>query len=983
MKRFWCIAIACIISLNSSSGFFAPIAYAQTQTTSNPASSFEERKQQGLSDINAQISYIASRLSDTSLKTTWGGDTDSRWISYKTSAPKFQDLLRGSLDLFTTNFEKAKQGGASADASYRAALLSVVDLINKPNTQLFNGNIINADRARITTVINQLINEPIRTAIESGDPQAVANAEKTVAQTATARNNQVEAGKCTSLFNSSVVDCLDAGFAWLIKNTLLQIAGFLVWLTANMLNYAIQIGILQFSDLAKTSDFYAIWLVVRQIISLFVVFSGLYLGFMYIIGKGDAFAKYVPWILMFGLFVNFSYPLVRTLIDISNIISLNAYSAAMGADVLANGGANSPGAMIASRLGLAGLLAGATSVEGATNTIGALTSINSVPAALLAVVFVAYAAWVFFVATGVIIARTIILIFMIIGSPLLFVDSVIPALGQRAMEMRKLFFGQLIVAPVFMILLSVTIKFLDIFNKAAGSSGVGGSAINAIGGGTSTYQTFVSLLLMIGALKVMITITRNLSGKFGDFATNTLGTVGGFALGAASGGAGLLARGTIGRKALNFRDGDWMKNNQHTFVGRQAYNLTNSLSSSTFDARNNTFLKSKTDKLGLGMGMGSKLGFEQSKEAREKARADHVDRVQSRIQTRYTKDTLGKDGVLHKAGDIDTEGMKAMANLRKDENSLANKAIRKVTGTDAPDAVFEKANERMTAEDRKMLEEQKGELVNNYEKNPETGKKNSTADKAKILAQLDNDKQDALKADPGQANIRTQALVTAVKAIENKKKEDDAAFEKKVKSSVEVYKTLAQAKQATYLAQLEEELQDAVKLELSGGRSTNSTSSTVSIQSQGGTQASRAPLNVNQANTQAFANQSQIPAYQRRGMNNPAVTPSVTTQSSTQVPASVTTPVAPAQQTANLSNNMAQALGGSRPQVTTASGFKQFNFAQHAATPAPKATPVRPIASVPGTPLSGAPSTTTASNAQAQPGTQATPQSSAPLPKAA
>jgi hypothetical protein len=545
-----------------------------------------------------------------------------------------------------------------------------------------------------------------------------------------------------------------------------------------------------------------------------------------------------------------------------------------------------------------------------------------------------------------------------------------------------------------MILLSVTIKFLDIFNKTAG--GLGGNAVGAIGGGNGSAQTFVSLLLMIGALKVMITVTKDLSGKFGDFATNTLGTVGGFALGAASGGAGMLARGTIGRKALQARDSGWVKNNQHTFVGRQAYNLTNSLSSSTFDARNNTFIKSKTDKLGLGMGMGSKLGFEQSKATREKTRAEHVGNIQSRIQTRFTKDTVGKDGILHKAGDIDREGMTALANLRKDENSLTNKAIRKVTGTDAPDEVFQKANEKMTAEDKKMVEEQKSELVTNYEKNPETGKKNSDTDKANILASLKKDAADAQKADPGLANIRTQALVSAVKNIENKKKEDDTDFEKKVKNSLEVYKTLAQEKQATFLAQQDEEVREAIKIELSGGRSNVSTSRNIGVQSQTlaqtPTQTPRAPLNANQADSQAFVNESTVPAYLRRGMNNPAQpqnNPVSPNQTSAQAPASVTTPVAPLQQTANLNNNMAQALGGSRPQVTTTQGFKQFNFAQHAAqTPqarpqAPSATTVRPLTSVSGSPLvTGAASSTPAANTpnvtpQAAPSTQGA------LPKAA
>jgi peptidyl-tRNA hydrolase len=171
-----------------------------------------------------------------------------------------------------------------------------------------------------------------------------------------------ETKKCSVLGTDALIGCIDQAVTWIIKNTILQIGGFFVWLTANMFNYAVKIGILQFAKWAP-DQLYPIWLIVRQIISLFIVFIGLYLGLMYILGKDEKFQKYIPWVIMFALFVNFSYPLVRTAIDISNIVSLKIYASAVGPGALDENPTNTAGAQILDKLGLQGLLMSATATK--------------------------------------------------------------------------------------------------------------------------------------------------------------------------------------------------------------------------------------------------------------------------------------------------------------------------------------------------------------------------------------------------------------------------------------------------------------------------------------------------------------------------------------------------------------------------------------------------------------------------------------------
>lgn len=465
--------------------------------------------------------------------------------------------------------------------------------------------------------------------------------------------NPNDVNKCSINWDSdfSVTECANQLLTSLIKTFFLNIAGFLVWVSANMLNYAIQVGILNFSKWAPDT-LYPIWIVVRQIVSLFIVFAGLYLGLMYIIGKDEKFEKYIPWVVIFALFVNFSYPLVRTAIDVSNVISLNIYASAVGnnaliADVTSK---DTAGALIMEKLGLQGLVLSATSGSG-NDSSSMITSISSPAGALMALVFVLYAAYIFFMVTALIIMRTASLIFIIIASPILFIDSVIPKLGEQAMKLRQIFFEQLAVGPIFMIMLALTLKFLTVFGLATKGS-VGGS-----GASNATITEFFNIAMMLIMLHIMLKVTKSTSGSVGQMATNAMGKVGGFAggiaLGAATGGAGLLARGTMGRAAASIRDSKWVTNNQNGVIGRHAYNMSNSVAKSSFDARNSSYVQTGAKKLGLSMGMGANTNYERDVDARVQDRKERY----ARIKTENADGTINEDGAKAKQNFFASQGM--------------------------------------------------------------------------------------------------------------------------------------------------------------------------------------------------------------------------------------------------------------------------------------------------------------------------------------
>lgn len=571
---------------------------------------------------------------------------------------------------FILNFSESAKN-LPTEAAYSVAINAALGIIineQSSNTVLrrpIATNFINNLQSLFTAEIS---NRQYLRAITTGDAvstntQNLANAVLNAGGVTTAKDVET-LGKCAFTFTGtfSFLDCVNELITWFIKTILLNIAGFFLWVSANMLNTAIQMSILDFSKWAPDA-LYPIWITIRQIISLCVVFAGLWLGFMYIIDRGDKFEKYIPWVILFALFVNFSYPIARTLVDISNVISLNIYTSAVGGDSLGASSStlstsSNAGSLIMSRLGLQDLVVSATSP---TNTAGnMLGQINSMPGALLAVMFVFYAAFVFFMATAIIVIRSAVLVFLIIASPLLLVDSVIPKLGDAAAKLRKAFFEQLVVAPVFMLMFALTLKFLEVFRTGSGPLSAGNG---------ENIKVFFNILMMLIMLHIMLKVTRSVSGSAGQFATNALGKVGGFGLGVATGGAGFLARGTMGRMAAVARDSKWVTNNQDKMLGRGVYGLTNSLAKSSYDARNITSISSTMGKAGIPLGKGVASSYERDLANRA---ADRQARYE-KIETSYKKDKFDSSGkLIHKAGDIDKYGVEAANRFRRNQGGLSN-----------------------------------------------------------------------------------------------------------------------------------------------------------------------------------------------------------------------------------------------------------------------------------------------------------------------
>ena len=544
----------------------------------------------------------------------------------------------------------------------------------------------------------------------TANSEALASAEKTGAIV----QNSIIAAKESCSFSvageTNVGACISQGFTWFVKTILLNLAAYLFSLAANMLNLAVQIGIFDFAKWASSS-LYPLWIIVRQIISLIIVFVGLYLGFLYILGNDTKFGRYLPWVVAFGLFVNFSYPLSRTAIDISNIVSLNLYTNSVGGDVFLPDTSTikdrkTPGTIMLGKLGIQNLVNDTLKVPTAKTSND---SLNTPYGAVVAVAVVGYAAYIFFVATFIMVIRTLTLIFITVLSPLLLVDAVLPVLGNKAKELRGLFLNQLIVGPIFMLMLALTFKFLDIFSLSTGTGSF--DALASGGSGTAdSVKTVFSLLMMLGMLHITLKVTRSFSGEVGKVGSEMLGTVGGFGLGVASGGMGLIGRKTIGAGALKLKESEWVQKNQHTPWGRMVHGASNSLANSTFNLNNSSVVAGGVKKLGMGIssGMGSasvgpKVGFEAAADERAKKIAERSQKIKVKHTSDvYETDANGNKVLKHRAGTVDEAATRA---ARERFNNVRGGAIFQTK--EEKEKIDDLLKNNKDAIDRKILSEYK------------------------------------------------------------------------------------------------------------------------------------------------------------------------------------------------------------------------------------------------------------------------------------
>ncbi|MBI2025722.1 hypothetical protein HYT04_02975 [Candidatus Kaiserbacteria bacterium] len=233
----------------------------------------------------------------------------------------------------------------------------------------------------------------------------------------------------------------------------------------------------------------------------------------------------------------------------------------------------------------------------------------------MSIILFLVAAFVMFSLAFILIARFVILLFLIIVAPIGFAGLAVPKLASLANKWWGELFKQTITAPVLLLLLYIALRVITDVNFLTGlgatKEGWTGTVANNI---SSFASVLISFLIAMGLLLAVVIISKSMSAFGGDMATKWAGRL---SFGATAW-AGRATVGTaIGRGLLGnrFIKRGAVSDNKFIKYGSRALSFTGKrLQNRTFDVRNMPGAKAGIGMLGVDIGTPSTLTAKQLQE---------------------------------------------------------------------------------------------------------------------------------------------------------------------------------------------------------------------------------------------------------------------------------------------------------------------------------------------------------------------------------
>lgn len=281
---------------------------------------------------------------------------------------------------------------------------------------------------------------------------------------------------------TSVINAFFSNLSYII----LQTVSYIVLLSGVFLNQSINLTTHIGDIFNSIPALQEIWIIVRNLSSIFIIFMLLYSSITTILGvEGPSMKNLIKNIVMAGLLINFSLFFVKIGIDASNLISLQFYRAI------------APGASESTRIGESFTAPGLSNVfmsslkipkiyqnNGITKGIDVTASIGL--ATVMGTIVMITAALSFFAAAIMFSIRTAILIFVMALSPVFFAGMIFPAIKKEVSDkLLGILKNQLIFMPAYLFLMYVSLKFIssegftNIFNAGNGTP-LGGGPLGII-----------------------------------------------------------------------------------------------------------------------------------------------------------------------------------------------------------------------------------------------------------------------------------------------------------------------------------------------------------------------------------------------------------------------------------------------------------------------------------------------------------------------
>ncbi|MDP1706987.1 MAG: hypothetical protein Q8L30_00280 [bacterium] len=335
------------------------------------------------------------------------------------------------------------------------------------------------------------------------------------------------------------------------------------------------------------------WRILRDIGNIVIIFGFLAIGISTILNVnwyGGGF-KMLPKLLVAAVFLNFSLFLSMAVIDAGNLFATQFYTQINGGNPA---GAKNFDLVSVTNEGISNKIMGQLGLQtiygSAITNPDVFKSGNAFIIGFMGSLVFLITAFVLFSLAFILIARFVILIFLIIIAPIGFAGLAIPQLKGTADKWWSTLFEQTITAPILLLLLYIALAvitdelFLKGFGIAEGlkTSDTFWTGFIADGNLTGFAGIMLSFLVAMGLLVAVVILSKKLSAFGGGMATSLAGKL-------SFGATAWAGRRTVGR-ASNFaarkiRSGAWGKGLQTSETGRLLAGTFDRGAKATYDAR--------------------------------------------------------------------------------------------------------------------------------------------------------------------------------------------------------------------------------------------------------------------------------------------------------------------------------------------------------------------------------------------------------------
>lgn len=520
---------------------------------------------------------------------------------------------------------------------------------------------------------------------------------------------------------------------WIIVQTLaffiLKIASFVLWLSGMILDFVLKYTILDMAahvnggtsvfttpglsgEIKALTGINIAWKVIRDLMNIAFIFLLVYEGIKMIIGQSDSSSakKFITGVVLASLLINFSLFFTKVMIDASNIVTIGLYSSIITDTAALVPGEGEPGkpaersvsglsVPFMNALGLSGFF----STKSFNTVIGGDENMNLVIFYLMGAIVFIVVAFAFFAVSAMFVVRYVTLLILLMLSPIAYMGMALPFMEKYAKEWWASLNGQLLFAPIYMIMNVVILTLMSsdgfIIDKKDNWGG-----LLAGGGGETVNNDSIGLIfnfvVIIGLVIASLVIAKKTSTEGSKFIGEMTKKVTAAAGGVVMGGAAAVGRRTIGAagnavanserfKSLAFKtdaDGNVVaRGGLGGFAARQTIKSGGKIAKSSFDARRSAIGENIASNTGISLGKGTEGvpffgnakagegGFKKSMEDKAKKEKEMMESLKPSDDAEKLHKAEAKRRALEKLNDpAEQERLAALDKAESDKHFLEN-----------------------------------------------------------------------------------------------------------------------------------------------------------------------------------------------------------------------------------------------------------------------------------------------------------------------